>query len=304
VTLSVAGIFAGYAAIKHAYYGVWPQFEHLFDYQRLFYMTGFNMLPMSLGGTWLLIVLAYLVGIAQSVAALLARQRSVTQTLVFALSVLGLGLFSYYQGRSHNQCLLICSWPALLLLAVYWDQLLQFRRNAAESRIFASGLAAIICVFLVSSAASLVAELPGLCRTAGEHVVETLQPGAFFADDTRILREFADQDQALILSPSAPMMHLEAGIPNIAPGSLGQMLWVAQFDSLIKTLENRDHTWIFIDRHFATQLFIGPRDNLGCKKLMAAIRTHLSKVAETEHGFLYEYRKDRVVIEDPAENRN
>ena len=303
-TLTVAVVVAGYAAIKHAYYGVWPQFEHLFDYQRLFYMSGFYMLPMSLGGTWLLIVLVYLVGIAQSAAALIARQRSARQTLVFALSVLGLGLFSYYQGRSHNQCLLICSWPALLLLAVYWDQLLQFRHDAAESRIFTTGLAATIGVFLVSSAASLVAELPGLCRTAGEHVVETLQPGSLFTDDTRILREFADRDQALILSPSAPMMHLEAGIPNVAPGSLGQMLWMAQFDSLIKTLAERDHTWIYVDREFQTQRYIGPNDNEGCKKLMAAIRPHLSKIAETEHGCLYKYRKACVLIEDRAENRN
>jgi hypothetical protein len=304
VTLGLAGVVAGYAAIKHAYYGVWPQFEHLFDYQRLFYMTGFYMLPMSLGGMWPLIVLVYLVGIAQSAAALIARQRSATQTLVFALSVLGLGLFSYYQGRSHNQCLLICSWPALLLLAVYWDQLLLLRHDVAESRIFTTGLAATIGVFLVSSAASFFAELPGLCRTAGEHVVETLEPGSVFAEDTRILREFVGPDQALILSPSAHLLHLESGISNVAPGSLGQMLWMAQFDSLIKTLAERDHTWIYIDGQFETQPVIGPRDNEGCKKLMAAIRPHLSKIAETEHGCLYEYRNVRARVDDRAANRD
>jgi hypothetical protein len=304
LTLSITGVVACYAAIKHARYGVWPQFEHLFDYQRLFYMTGFNMLPMHLRGTWLLIVLVYLVGIAQSAAALLARQRSPRQTLVFALSVLGLGLFSYYQGRSHAQCLLICSWPALLLLSIYWDQLVQFRRHATESRIFITGLAAAIGLFLVSSAVSFVGEFPGLCRTAGEHLVETLEPGSLFADDTRILRKYVDRDQALILSPSAPLLHLESGISNVAPGALGQMLWVAQFDSLIKTLDDRDRTWIYIDRHFETQLFIGPKDNEGCKKLMAAIRPHLSKIAETEHGCLYEYRKVRVAIAESAGDQN
>jgi hypothetical protein len=52
--------------------------------------------------------------------------------MVFTLSILGVGLFSYYQGRSHNIVLTAVLWPAVLLMAIFIDELRQIISQGTE----------------------------------------------------------------------------------------------------------------------------------------------------------------------------
>jgi len=53
------------------------------------------------------------------------RQQDLKLASVFAISVVGIGVFIYYQGRSHNYNLIAISWPAYLLLALFTDRILK-----------------------------------------------------------------------------------------------------------------------------------------------------------------------------------
>ena len=288
--ISLVGVFSTYALIKYACFGVWPQFGRLTEFQRLFYMTGFYMWPMRMRGIWILVVLVYLAGLTQGVSAALGGQRNPRTTLTFVVSVLGLGLFSYYQGRSQDFCLIICWWPALILLPIYWDQLLDWheRRETRSPLVYA--LASTIGLFLISSAVSFLHESPSLCPLVAAQCAEAFQPGSPLDDDTRLLREHVPRNEEIVLlSASAPVLHLRSGNPSLAPGGLMQMLWMAEYETLLRTMEARERSWVFIDRDFENQFFIKPKQTFGTKFLLESITDRLEKIGESPHGVLYEF---------------
>lgn len=115
--------------------GFFPNIKDYLFYQGVFYGNGYFMLPMSLFHPWNLVILVYLVGIIQSVFYLGSKLFSDQpgdaisvpdhwkRMMVFALSIIGVGLFGYYQGRSHPIVLPAVLWPALLLVAIYISDL-------------------------------------------------------------------------------------------------------------------------------------------------------------------------------------
>lgn len=106
--------------------GHFPDFSQLFIYVKIFYGSGFYMLPIPLLGSWSLIILVYMVGLAMALGKYNPENKtnSYKNTLIFFLSILGLGVFSYYQGRSHYYILPLVTYPAFILLTIYGDQLL------------------------------------------------------------------------------------------------------------------------------------------------------------------------------------
>ena len=67
----------------------------------------------------------YLLGLTPAIGSALGRRSfSLGEGMAFYLGVLGLGLFSYYQGRSHPVVLLLCCWPAVILALWLGDRIL------------------------------------------------------------------------------------------------------------------------------------------------------------------------------------
>lgn len=103
------------------------------QYQALFYQSGFMMIPMPLIHPWNLVILTYMVGLCISAGFLYKRihgevssgnaEEQSWHNMVFLISVLGVGLFTVYQGRSEDQNLLATFWSAFFLLALFADAL-------------------------------------------------------------------------------------------------------------------------------------------------------------------------------------
>jgi len=79
----------------------------VFMYQQLFYRYGFFALPMPLIHPWMYLALVYFIGI--SLSAIYTIRMVIEKDIIdksygylLFLSVIGVGLFSYYQGRSHH----------------------------------------------------------------------------------------------------------------------------------------------------------------------------------------------------------
>ncbi len=98
--------------------------------QILFKGTGFYMLPMPLFHPWLLLVVIYAIGLAKSLRNLSFLSNSDNEfskprsSIYFLLSIAGIGLFSYYQGRSHDIIFRFVVWPAILLVTIFADEYL------------------------------------------------------------------------------------------------------------------------------------------------------------------------------------
>ncbi len=122
--------------------GELPKLDDLGFYQSLFYQAGFYMLPMPLLHPWNIVGLMYLAGIGTCAGFLLNRirragvpegsEKLIWVNMMFLMSIMGVGLFTVYQGRSHDANLLATFWSAFFLIAMYADALMgRFVGNAA-----------------------------------------------------------------------------------------------------------------------------------------------------------------------------
>jgi hypothetical protein len=131
-------------------------------YQNLFYISGFNMLRMPASPhLWHAVVGMYVLGLTVPLGVLAVRRPlGVDDGMMLYLSVLGLGLFSYYQGRSHNHVLMLCVWPAGMLALVWCDRQLTAARYGLLPR---TSAAAALPALAVAALCAL-----SLWRSGGE----------------------------------------------------------------------------------------------------------------------------------------
>ncbi|MCX6985908.1 MAG: hypothetical protein NT118_14335 [Lentisphaerae bacterium] len=99
--------------------------DNLFKVQKIFYLSGFSMLPIPRSlHPWMAVLAVYLISLLVTLPSILqaGSKCSCRRQLLFFISVLGTGLFSYYQGRSHDMVLPAVTWPAFLccFLACDW----------------------------------------------------------------------------------------------------------------------------------------------------------------------------------------
>ncbi len=288
VTATLAMVIAAYAVAKYLTAGQWPDFAGLFAYQRLFYIHGFNMLPMPLPGIWILVVLVYLAGLARGLAALGTGDPSPRPALVFFISILGCGLFSYFQGRSHPLVLLLAWWPALVLLPLLLDEALDYLRLQPRS-VLAYATVGVLGWCMIGSAASLIESAPKLGTVISQQLATIGDPHSPVTDDAQLLvRHVARQDKLLILSYRASLVHWAAHIPSVAPASVIQMLEVEQYRDLLAALDSPNRTWVLMDHDFKDQILIGSKFNPGSKLLLEGISARMRRVGDSERACLYE----------------
>lgn len=116
-------VIFGFYLYTYVSSGSWPDISLFLQYPKLF-LSGYFMIPMlQPPHAWNLIILTYLVGLLLSIASLMYKRVDYTDKLIFALSVLGIGLFSYYEGRSHDLTLFGPSYLAFILVAIFADKL-------------------------------------------------------------------------------------------------------------------------------------------------------------------------------------
>jgi hypothetical protein len=236
-------------------------------FQLVFYLAGFGKLPMPLSPhLWQVIIGIYLAGLIFGLSsAIRARRLAPGAGTILHLSVLGVGLFSYYQGRSHDYNLVHVSWPAVCLVFLFADRLLAAARARVLPRIFAAGAlpaASLGAVCLVStwtftpSAAGLYWNWlrEGLSRNppsssvtdAAEYIARAVsEPNA--PDGSRSKRDVS----CAILSPFQATYFAALGMRSTLKGpSLLETLLRRDLDAVEDQLRSRDIRHVFIEDRF------------------------------------------------------
>ncbi len=102
--------------------GKWPDFGQAAQYQGIFYISGFFMLPMSALHFWNVPALVYIATCIYIVRHMRKSGHTELPVVVF-LFILGAGLFSYFQGRSYDLTVNAVMYPAIIMMGVFCDRL-------------------------------------------------------------------------------------------------------------------------------------------------------------------------------------
>lgn len=194
-------------------YGYYPDLLLGLSYEKLFYINGFYMIPMNLIHPWNLIILTYIFGLVISLKSIVTRNISLSDKMIFLLSILGTGLFSYYQGRSHDYNLPKVIYPALILIVIYCDHLFKSLKNK-ELKNRHMEMIIFFCLFYVvaSFAVSLTSNYSNITKLA---IGNIKQLSSHTPTATSVRADFIKQntkkgEEILIFSHNSGIYYLES----------------------------------------------------------------------------------------------
>lgn len=213
----LGGLIAAYALVSIATLaqtGEMPQLGLLFKYAQLFALAGYYMLPMPWFGFWVVIYLTFAAALA--VAAAMAVRRSEERTLIGMLAwigIFGLGIGSYYSGRSHPDVLIamFSTWSFALALLV-----VAAVRSSAASRWRHLGPAQIALFVGFGLTVCSLAQFPtpwgSLERLRSPASVELFRPRA----EAEFVAAHSTPDEPVaFLSRLGQRLSHEAGVDNV-----------------------------------------------------------------------------------------
>ncbi len=254
--LLVIAIFSVYIYLRS---GNFPDWNNQFKYQHIFYATGFNMLPMPLFHAWNILAIIYIVGMFISIRAVIEGENTYHSRMIFLLSILGIGLFSYYQGRSHDHVLTMVGYPATLLAAIFADRfILQWKTKGlgGPGKIY---LLVIMTIFLFGLSALGYFENSGLTFAQAQRGVKSLFSSKYKAelkanvDFVRLHTVYGEKVFIIYEFNWDGIFYANTGTRNAAnvPGS-SELLLAEDVDKKILFLKGNTSKKVFVDFNHAS----------------------------------------------------
>lgn len=155
---SLVLVFGGFALFAFLRSGMWPDWRMSADYYKLFSHYGYFMLPMAgLPHSWGVVVAVYIGAMIFSFTGLVRKDQRPIFGSLFLLSILGAGLFAYYQGRSHDFCLFPLLYLPVLIITLICDHLLRTARETSWKGLPFLPLGILFFFFTASAAPSVIA---------------------------------------------------------------------------------------------------------------------------------------------------
>jgi hypothetical protein len=234
---------AGYALFARLRSGRLPDLGAFWQYQEIFYAAGYFMLPMKRCELWQPIVFLYLAVVAGGVRRALQGTADAATKWHLFIALYGLGIFSYYQGRSHVFCLAAVLYPAMILACLLSADLAAAWRAAGCSL---KDPAARFCWLKLASCWLLVGF--GLIHfgrglpTAAATLARGRPREANVYDESAIgpLSERLAGSAAVILSPLSNYLHVRTRSWSALPFSSPQeIVLVAQAGEARQALDGR-----------------------------------------------------------------
>jgi hypothetical protein len=287
--LTLVGMISSYSVLFFLRYGEFPNYSRFILYQKLFYLSGFCMLPMKLPGTWMIVILVYLGGLAYAFFALTTGTETARAKMVFLLAILGLGLFAYYQGRSHIIVLTLVWWPCFVLLTLFLDGLL-CRLREGSRRPLEWMSAVLVLALLGGFAGSVLADAPYLEGLLARQFPRRSDPAEATLDhEAAVLKSTNPPGEAMmIVSPRQPVLHLRSGIRSIASCSYMEMVLVEDYRNLCEALDRHPSAGIYWEKHFG--------DHISNRLRSYMLEHEYELITETSAGYIY--RKGEFLLKD------
>jgi hypothetical protein len=199
--------------------------SRLFEMQRIFYLNGFSLLPMPLSlHPWMAVLGIYLATLGVTLPIILRSglQSSPKRILAFFVAILGIGLFTYYQGRSHDMNLPAVAWPAIICCFLACDWCLS---ADPEKRLSAIRLLSLpFMIIAVSLSVKLAWNCPWyfnrmLLLHKGITTTELNSKTMYMYYTIAWLSEYRNEPpgSVLIICPGESVYYVESGLHPLAP---------------------------------------------------------------------------------------
>lgn len=207
-------------------------------FQRAFYGAGFFMLPMNPWELWQPMLLIPFVAILAVMRRWLSRSADAQSTERLFIALYGIGIFSYYQGRSHVHVLLVVAYPAVMLGALYFLDLLAGLKERRH-RPMLSGLALLAAL---GPAAGLL-----IFATSVPRAIDLLRhPPQISKDGSALLEQLAairarDRGREIpVVSNMANFIHLKTETVSPFPvSSIVEVLGVDQLELVRRAIRDK-----------------------------------------------------------------
>jgi hypothetical protein len=246
---SLALTFLSYSVIIRLFYGNFPQLVEMFSTLNGFAVVGANMLPLpSSLHPWMILALVYISGLVYSIGHLAKREVTPHVAFVFLVTVLGIGMFSYYIGRSHNWNLLSCAPPAFLLATILAGDLIPLVKITRWL-----ALPFVLLLFMLSfsffntlydykNIVSLVYET--------ENKIENSDEQSYIERQAAFIRKNTVENEKVLIFPATPhqalMYDLSGTRSAINPG-LMDMFFETEYQRLLTFLAKNKDVKVFFD---------------------------------------------------------
>ncbi len=241
--------------------------DYLIKYQLYFFIDGAYMLPLpKTSYLWILVVTTYIFGISNYIFYKKNNKNFKDADFILFLSVLGLGLLSYYMGRSHIITLLLCMWPSILIALIMSDRTLR----AVNFGILPSGyryLALPVIFLTIFFSCTFVFKIPVLTDAMNENFhLETAHIETKETNSIRFIKDHVDnRDSVVIIAPHQAAYYAETGLASAVDGpGIVENLLITDRTSYIRELVDHPvkHLFFKFDKNFIAsqyqQLLEGP----------------------------------------------
>lgn len=243
-------IITTFAIILYANYGHWPDYGSLFIYQVIFYKYGYMMLPMPLIHPWNVILIIYVCGMAYAIVMLARHPELAMARMLLFLSILGVGLFSYYQGRSHNGNLGPVSYPAIIILTLFADSLAA-RVRTGGGRIVNVLFIGLLCFFSFG-VVSLFASFSPIAKMTMSRISISCEngPTPVIRTEDFVKRHTTIGEEVLILSNLSAIYYLASQTTNPVkvPGTT-EMFFVSDYKKVCDYMLTPSCRKVFFDNN-------------------------------------------------------
>jgi hypothetical protein len=119
-------VVSGYSVFAFFRTGTFPDWIAYFQFYTIFSSYGFFQMPMpSYIHLWMVVVMIYIFALLLSIHGLLKKEHGKYNSTLFLLAIVGTGLFSYYQGRSHDANLYPLLITPILIVTLLIDHTLE-----------------------------------------------------------------------------------------------------------------------------------------------------------------------------------
>jgi hypothetical protein len=266
-----------------------PNLGLLFYFQSMVVKTGYFCVAMIAPSAWTFVVLLFVTGLVVSTLAHLRRRLPWKGRVVLFLSLLSIGMFSYYMGRSAESNLISVSPPAILLAGMMGSE--------ALSRIRRGILPPVTRWFFVPWAAMIFwwaflffVQLPVILQREVQLAGEAIHPAPSFVQTNA---DFAAQQVrpgeagVFFLSGHSGFYYYLTGTTRTLriPGNV-ELLQMRDMNVLIQDIEARQIPKLFVERNFWTMDMYRPDVY---QALTDAIKLHYRAAASSPGGRLVLY---------------
>jgi len=191
--------------------GKLPNWIEIVELQKLFVVLGFYMAPMRNFDLWNIVMLIYVVVLFSCLVALIKKRVTDEHRYYFFISLLGIGIFSYYQGRSLVSNLFILIYPAIILAAFLLHDISgKYRINKNNLKyVFKNNLFRydfikmfFLSIILVYGIVAFFSKLPDLYKWVKYNIKEvaTANQTPYFSETIDFIKENKKGNETVIFS--------------------------------------------------------------------------------------------------------